>query len=258
MSKKCFLTLDPETELVDFLKQERCDTYYHYTTLETFKKILESKKLRFTRGDSVTLNDSHECVEKGVKELHQRSYIACFTTRFDESIAMWKLYSNGNPNVVRIQISSEIVRKWLNEVSIAMSSCGIPLLIKETERFLSDISYVRLLESLNRIQFTWRDKNCTKTFENGMDKNPCFTSLLKNISWAYEQETRAIIRLPEDVQTKCLYIDVPLSEELISSFEILIGPEFERAKIKSLRKLCSHNNIKVAMSQVYHKVNFKK
>lgn len=118
MTDKQFTKLKTAKKLVDFLKQERCDTYYHYTTLETFKKILESKKLRFTRGDSVTLNDLHECDEKGSKELHQRSYIACFTTRFDESIAMWKLYSNGNPNIVRIQMSSEIVRKWLNEVSI--------------------------------------------------------------------------------------------------------------------------------------------
>lgn len=62
---------------------------YHYTTIDTLDKILESKALRFNRNDK--LNDMLE---------HSRSldagfdyYVSCFTHNEKESIPLWFMYA---------------------------------------------------------------------------------------------------------------------------------------------------------------------
>jgi len=68
---------------------EKFSKLYHYTTLETLDKILESKALMFNRNDKV--NDMVE---------HSRSfeagfnyYVTCFTHDTKESIPLWYLYA---------------------------------------------------------------------------------------------------------------------------------------------------------------------
>lgn len=68
---------------------EKLNKLYHYTTLGTLDKILESKALRFNRNDK--LNDMLE---------HSRSfeagfnyYVTCFTHNEKESIPLWVMYA---------------------------------------------------------------------------------------------------------------------------------------------------------------------
>jgi hypothetical protein len=260
---RSFVSLECVNDFVQFLNRKggNHNNYYHYTSLSNLRSILTHKTLRFTRGDSPTLNDLHEPYEKGDICIHQRSYIACFTTKTDESIAMWRLYSKGDTNIVRIQIPKTPLLQWLKKITIAKSSCCIPLSLTNVESFLSDISYVRLLNSNDekQIQFTWKQHKNKNLFSNGFDHNDLFTSVLKNIAWAYEEECRAIIRFPAESFVHCPYIDIPINNHLISRFRILTGPEFQPQKYNELSELCQLHNIKrdsIEQSQVAGKVNF--
>lgn len=261
-----FLALNNIDDFVHFLKEsgKSHTNYYHYTSLDVLQKILTNRTLRFTRGDSSTLNDLHECYEKGDIQIHKRSYIACFTTNPNESIAMWRLYSKGDTNMVRIQISKKMLLKWLNNMTIAKSSCCMLLTLTGIELFLSDIAYVRLLnsetENEKQIQFTWKQIQNKNKFNNGFDHNCRFTSILKNIAWAYEEECRAIIRFQAESFIHCSYIDIPIDEAFVTSLKILTGPEFQPSKRHELSQLCQSHGISresIGESLVTGKVNFK-
>lgn len=261
MSLKKFLTSTEIQDFVAFLKYrgKKHRSYYHYTSLQTLETILKSKRFRFTRGDNEKLNDLHEYGEKGDARIHECSYFACFTTNHDESIAMWKLYSKNNPNIVRIKIPQKAFQTWFNNINLVTTFCNTPRLIKDEEHFLSDISYVRLFQETNEIQFTWKNHSYSHRLDNGQDKAPLFTSLIKNIAWKFEEECRAIVRFSNPNDASCPYIYIPISENLISSFQILAGPEFSENALQSLKMLCRQHNIKIQplKSQVHGKVNLE-
>ena len=117
-----------------YLKQfleERAKSHpflYHYTSFETLKLILENQCIQFTNGLSPKLNDQHVKDGKGNPEVREHLYIACFTFREDESIAMWQIYGKNNPNVVRIQIPMKNINTWITNLrETDIWRCGISL-----------------------------------------------------------------------------------------------------------------------------------
>lgn len=240
--------------------------YYHYTTFDKIKLILNNKTLRFTIGDSKTLNDWHEREKTKYTNTLHHSYISCFTTSGDESVAMWRLYSNGESNVVRIQIPQKEFIAWFNSIDKSKISPETKKTVPIKKKILSDISYVRLLPNNNKtsrkqkIQFTWQGFSCDRFFDN---KSECeykdFAGVLKNIAWAYEQECRAILQFDESDTNISPYVDVSIPKDLISSFKILMGPEFQPQKYNELSELCRLHGIKIdsiEQSQVAGKVFF--
>ncbi len=68
------------------------DYLYQYTSTKSLKKILESKKILFRRLDLV--DDLDEVKANDIKDFGKFFYVSCWTDIEDESIPMWKMYSN--------------------------------------------------------------------------------------------------------------------------------------------------------------------
>lgn len=115
---------------------------YHYTTLDKLALILKSGAIRFKPLD--TMDDLQECKSKGIKNAGQFIFVSSWTDLEEESIPMWKMYSNlesgvrialpVNPfeeynvtvkeaselygeNIDRLQNGNEVFRKSLYPVS---------------------------------------------------------------------------------------------------------------------------------------------
>jgi hypothetical protein len=76
----------------EFDKNERL---YHYTSVDTLKKIIDSKSLLFNRNDR--LNDLVEGTR--TKSFQSNYYISCFTYNAEESIPLWHIYGKRDKGV---------------------------------------------------------------------------------------------------------------------------------------------------------------
>ncbi len=65
---------------------------YHYTSVETLLLILKNKTIRFSRLDC--LNDPLEGTHLKFKYLNENIYASSWTSEANESLPMWKIYSN--------------------------------------------------------------------------------------------------------------------------------------------------------------------
>jgi len=78
---------------------------YHYTSNDTFKKIITNKTIRFTRIDKV--DDKEESMYYENKELSRTiPYISCWTKNSEEKSKMWEIYGD-NYGGVRIGLTDE-------------------------------------------------------------------------------------------------------------------------------------------------------
>lgn len=68
---------------------------YHYTSIESFKRIIQSKTLMFNRNDRV--NDIIE--GKRTRSFQSYYYTACFTFSDKESIPLWHIYAKKDQGV---------------------------------------------------------------------------------------------------------------------------------------------------------------
>lgn len=214
-------------------KAQQHQYLYHYTTFKILKLILTNQCFKFTHGKSSRLNDQHVQTEKGNNSVRECLYFACFTSREDESIAMWQIYGKGDSDVVRIQIPIENILKWID----AINSKEIPLIseyqqaarnsVKLQSCDLTDIAYVQGRKN-TPMNIVWSNRCLYKDLSKIFDRNPLLTELLKNVAWDYEQETRIIIRYNEFNGE--LPITVPFTLDMLKSFKLMTGPHFKSFK----------------------------
>lgn len=74
-------------------------TIYHYTSIDSLAMILSSRSIKFNRLDKV--DDMEEKAESSNIKLWQYIFVSCWTENSEESIPLWRMYSN-NAHGVRI------------------------------------------------------------------------------------------------------------------------------------------------------------
>jgi len=65
---------------------------YHYTSIDTLKLILESRKFKFNNLNAVDDELESELFIK--KSLAQLIFVSCWTTNPSENIPLWKMYAS--------------------------------------------------------------------------------------------------------------------------------------------------------------------
>ena len=70
---------------------------YHYCSIETFKLILENKTIRFSSLGKV--DDLEEALTSDFDDFGRVCFVSCWTDLEQESIEMWRSYTQGLPGV---------------------------------------------------------------------------------------------------------------------------------------------------------------
>lgn len=187
---------------------------YHYTTIENLALILSSKKIRFNRLDHFDDIDEGR-IESCGRKLGQYFFASCWTRVAEESIPLWKMYTNDGVGV-RLSVSYDMFCDYpipddpyniIKNVGIRMSKIPtnevwgtgkiiIPV-IMENNGFLKDIVYTD-----NAIEETRRCLNIC-TMDNKTNFNFSYDKIgtYKNKRWAFEEESRFIIPIfPVDMR----------------------------------------------------------
>jgi hypothetical protein len=85
---------------------------YHYTSIEALSLILKYRTIRFTRLDLV--DDPEESETSDFGSLGKFCFVSCWTAEKEESIPMWKMYSNDLKGV-RLKLPAFVLKKYTGE-----------------------------------------------------------------------------------------------------------------------------------------------
>ena len=253
---------------------------YHYTDIDTVKKIIESKKIRFKRLD--LLNDPYEGVHTldGLAayggEMRKLIYCSCWTNILQETVNLWAIYSNMQG--ARIKMKSTM---FSNELKLIEQASGFMPVGKIDA--IKDVPWVGDKETvIDKIYGPFKVEyveqlNDTYNLAVGVSKCKSGTSdefLMHDIDlrelgnrkikhWEYENEWRykicpyvgvhggteafrvndfSYINSPD-------YIDIPFTTEIE---EIMVGPCVSEQEVEDLVKFLEEkeNHICVQRSSI--------
>lgn len=195
---------------------------YHYTSISTLEKILESKKIRFNRLDRV--NDKTESEFFSGINLAKYIFISCWTNQ-DENLPQWYMYGNECKDVC-LKMPEEMFKQKhvLNQIHNGVSVGNLKSLFypnelmtsaymilpicNEWSQFYQPITYVDNIKTIKKDLATVT-KNSDSTTISLPTTELKKASSYKNKSWEFEKESRFVLYiLPFERQS-----DSSLSDE---------------------------------------------
>lgn len=257
--KKSLLECEKSEFLAFFLDEKRGfrhTNFYHYTSFEKLKEILDSSSIWLTQ----LKESSNDKIEKDFyKNSGKYLFSLCFSTGTSESFPLWFLYAGADGLGARIKIRQKIMKEWLDPtiertsrlvpknsakfyLLIKSNSDKIPLQKEDFEYSLHDILYCgpdsehigkyRLKHNGNT-----RNSLCKEDYEK---IRASYQTFQKGLIWFYEKETR----LQVEIKNKALQRMIDENEECVvvldlgpirNYLEVTFGPNFKK-KAKDLAK----------------------
>lgn len=224
--------------------------YCHYTSIDTFAKILENKTWRFSRLDQV---DDKQEWEHLPFQLAKQIYVSCYTLEEGESIPVWNMYGN-NLRGVRINFQNHLHLGTIELPSVSGDGTykvPRPKMISLMEMLteLGDFKFLQhydenfnLFRNVEFLQVEYgeikeieeRKKKAAGYFngEKGMNGRDMFC--LKAKQWGFLNEVRLFIHvIPKadtifesfDIPCNLKYIDVELDEDKLKYLNVILGPK---------------------------------
>lgn len=143
---------------------------YHYTSIETLALILKHKTIRFSRLDLV--DDPEEIKTDDFGNLGRFLFVSCWSSEEEESIPMWKMYSNDLKGV-RIKLPAYPFKKHIfNSTTIK----------RKNRDALSDI----IIENESDMCYSYIDIN--KLFDWKLSSAPIREELLKRVVYTNSKD----------------------------------------------------------------------
>lgn len=257
---------------------------YHYTKIDTMKKIIDSHKIRFTRLD--LLNDPCEGIVQFTDvtrhlNINQKViYCSCWTSEISENLVLWAIYTQMKG--VRLKMRSDLFdhgwkkfafREIRNEFIPVSKIDSMPFTDKELKGGIQEIegpiriAYVRDLKELYQDAVDVHIANEGKADAFRMYDISLYELGIKKLDhWKYENEWRYRIcpyrrisggkkafEQSVDFPTP-EYIDVPFESEIE---EIVVGPNVPDEQIEGIRSFLSIKKIDIPISKSSIEINIK-
>ena len=176
---------------------------YHYCSMESFLKIIETRRLRFS--DALKTNDSKEIIylwniaKNSPKlsgcEKYSFEYfmdicnilylILCFT-ECEDDLHMWLEYGKGG---FSIGFDRQEIQKWLYEISQNGNHFSFPAIDDQVK--LKKVDYLSRQDIQDKVNCIFNCKNMDDAFHTFLDLAPT----VKEKSWEIEKEYRAMLKM---------------------------------------------------------------
>lgn len=249
---------------------------HHYTDINTLALILKTRKLLFKRLDCVDDLEEGNIKPDGLK-LGQYVFVSCWTEASEESIPLWKMYSDGKMGV-RITmdqdmfldhvVSDLILPNGLHSRGVMTSKIPsaefvnqdyfiLPLFDLKNDMFYRKVKYVDDVYQMTRDIV---DRKMTDEIHGNIQISFGEIGRYKNKRWAFQEESRfSIIILPTNplydsnpdtvssTVTALLYANkelgfssyfLDLKPEALNSMVITLNPSAEIAQQIITESLC--------------------
>ena len=200
------------------------DMYQHYTTLENLLTKISKGEWWLSCCTSDRLNDQKEAVKYGSLKQARNLYQTCFCHGAAESVAMWGLYQCSKPCAVRISLTKECVRKWVN----ALDSKGRNG-VKSVQ--FRDLVYVAVADPVcSSDKYDIRRTNSmgwegVTVHEIGDLPDEIVedwaTGLVKDYEWRHERESRLLVKMSRN-EGRGIRVAIP--DEVLDDMRFTFGP----------------------------------
>ncbi|MDA3884530.1 MAG: hypothetical protein PF638_02945 [Candidatus Delongbacteria bacterium] len=250
------------------LKKEDIPKYlYHYTSIEAFSQILKNKTIKFRKLS--LMNDPVDGISQDYKNSQELVYCSSWTATSEESLPMWKLYTELKGLRFRLQYNlfktndTYFINKYYKcfksklEQKIEITSINGN---NERKIYIEDmfgpypVSYTK--NNSERICSTVINMPGSKNFNIdqmvGDMVKISIVGLKKNLHWQFEEEWRYRLALSEllDEELKSsdkyknlrfkedeLFLDI--RPDAFKDIQILLGPKATDATYDIIEILCS-------------------
>lgn len=247
------------------------NTLFHYTSRETFQKIVRTQTIRFTRLDQV--NDADDGVAKDLPNAATALFVSCWTSQVSESLPMWSLYS-GRMDGVRLAFSPD----WLSGKyqRTPYSWTRVDKILHVNRRGGFDMGTV---EVWGPEQMSYTDHPSrvppavTRRTTQRLAYNIRHLGLIKRKHWSFEREWRyRLSTIPVALSSTSevnriwltevidfvqypveeTYIDVPIAPNTWNRAHILLGPKVSEGAAGEVESILHKHSIdvKVARSSI--------
>lgn len=208
-----FLDTDNDNKYHDF--------YHNFTSFYKLRKILESKNWRFT--PDFNKNDLHEYYVKESPEKRNKILSASFSWGDEDNMAMWAMYGIPWGDAVRITLTKEAVKSWIEIVIDYTNKIKGVNCVK-----LHDIVYYQGFNDINENNSLLFDNQINEKIDGKIFSEIQYpkrlSSYIKNSAWKQEQESRISIFFSKN-RVEPLY--VPFGDSLsfiLKNTIITFGP----------------------------------
>lgn len=158
----------------------------HYTNMTSLLQILSTKKFKFSRIDYV--NDLTEKMNLSKNKNYERVFISCFTEQ-EESIPMWKIYTQNNLGVMLklfFKPKASAISLFKNDTIYTSYNSTIPLVERHT--IINNIG--ANLDSFKVEYSSICKKTTVKLKNNEMCDYTYYFARSKTTAWDFEKEYR--------------------------------------------------------------------
>lgn len=230
---------------------------FHYTTIKSLALILNSKKIRFTRLDS--LDDLKE-IDGLPENIKSYFFVSCWTEDSEENLSLWSLYTQMKG--IRIEFPQEFYQKFIHKKGdygnwFFARDTICPMNIDElrTDKYLignpfwlEDGFYTKVIYDKNYKELK---KSAINDTEKGIEESYIKNLLrYKNPIWQFQNESRFYIMaipLPDlnlyngdkieqmkninfgNIKNDCNYIDISISDEALNNIIVRTHPNCDFA-----------------------------
>jgi Protein of unknown function (DUF2971) len=245
--------------MFDVLGIEELPTFlYQYASVGSFKKIIASQTLRFSRLD--TVNDPEEAMASDVPLAASSVFVSCWSEMQTEQIPMWSMYGQ-NFSGVRLRLPANMFSGRKNPLIFEKGGA----VIKTDTRY----SITRKLPAIgtesyaiigpNKIYYSddpaYRSRKLVYRRAGTARFYPYDLGMVKGTQWSYEQEWRFKVaafnfeaQFPDDeylnkttldlasypVEATALFI--PLDPSAFDEMEVTIGPKADDNAIEEVKR----------------------
>ncbi len=225
---------------------------YHYTSFETFKKIIEFGTFRL--GSLANVDDAEEGFLLDTASQAPYTFVSCWTKDSEENIPLWKMYVDSD-FAVRIGVSPDLlVPKLVDQYFVANqknNDAHVFLMHRGGSRgmeFFSDVIYT----DEPRLRIVQDYRGC---FDEGYISS---YGLTKSLYWKFQQEVRFIVQgvpksqvvrrrgallytccqevMDNSLSTNINFIDMEYDVSKMLAAEIMLGPSTSGDDEKELKK----------------------
>lgn len=232
---------------------------FQYTSIDSLEKILTSRKLRFSRLD--TVNDPEEATASDVPLASSSVFVSCWSGTEGEQIPMWAMYGQ-NFGGVRIRLPANMF-SGRNE-PIVFEKGGALLMVDSWHSITRELPAMGTnscaIIGPNKVYYSddpaFRNRKLVYRQEGMAHFYPYDLGMAKGTHWAYEQEWRFKIaalpfeaQFPDDEYLNKVAVDlaaypvdatallIPLDPSTFDELEVTLGPKADDAafgRVKSL------------------------
>lgn len=244
---------------------------YHYTSFETFKKIIEFGTIRLN--SLANVDDAEEGFLLDTTSQAPYTFASCWTKDAKESVPLWKMYVDV-PFAVRIGVLPDILVPIFSDKNLVSNQKN-----KDAYVFLMHRGGSRGMEFLSDIIYT--DKPRLRMLKNlrGIFDSRYISSygLTKSLHWEFQQEIRFIVQavpksqvimrrdallytccqevMDNDRPTDIKFIDMEYDINKMLTAEIMLGPSTIEEDAKELEKFLDEKlpnfSGKISRSEVF-------